>query len=66
MKLTWTIIFAIIGFLFGAIRNTYSSNVSLWTLIQEILGSGPAYAVFILIIGFIIDIIILLINHYRK
>ena len=66
MKLTWTIIFAIIGFLFGAIRNTYSSNASLWTLIQEILGSGLAYAVFILIIGFIIDVIILLINHYRK
>jgi hypothetical protein len=66
MKLTWTIIFAIIGFLFGAIRNTYSSNASLWTLIQEILGSGLAYAVFILIIGSIIDIIILLINHYRK
>ena len=62
MKLKWTIIFAIIGFIFGVYRNVnlFSSDASITTLIQEALGAGLAYSIFILLIGFVIDVLILI------
>jgi hypothetical protein len=65
MKLTWTMIFAAIGFVFGIYRNIFSADASFVTLIQEALGAGLAYSIFILFIGVVIDILILIFNRNK-